>query len=444
MNEITHTNDVLQTYEFKDDYLTLFSEYYDAEPKTLESYIYALKCFRDYLLRKSITNPNRDTIREYRDDLQNKEYKPTTIHAYMNAIRRFFTFTEDLNLYPNIARNVRTPRIASDIHRKDALTINQARDLLNSFSRDTEESKRNYAIVLLGLVCGVRICEMARADIKDLANKGNYRVIYLHGKGHQEKDAFNKIPSYLDSAIRDYLSMRKPLSENEPLFSSVSDRNNGGRLTTRSISRIIKNALVKIGLDTERITPHSLRHFTATIIILLGGTLEETREVLRHANANTTLIYINENKRLSNDSELKIENALFNGAYWKEVYKEKRLNNMEHININLNNKDDIRLYIGTFKDVKIITEEDKKNAKAKLSEVNNVLEIMRKAKKDDAFYSDSYDLIKFYRDELKSTIITYETLTNKNFRIDTFIKYVKDHELTDEEMNRFSERVFSN
>ena len=128
----------------------------------------------------------------------------------------------------------------------------------------------------------------------------------------------------------------------------------------------------------------------------------------------------------------------------EKKYKEKRLNNMKHININLNNKDDIRLYIGTFKDVKIITEEDKKNAKAKLSEVNNVLEIMRKAKKDDAFYSDSYDLIKFYRDELKSTIITYETLTNKNFRIDTFIKYVKDHELTDEEMNRFSERVFSN
>jgi len=116
---------------------------------------------------------------------------------------------------------------------------------------------------------------------------------------------------------------------------------------------------------------------------------------------------------------------------------------MEHININLNNKDDIRLYIGTFKDVKIITEEDKKNAKAKLSEVNNVLEIMRKAKKDDAFYSDSYDLIKFYRDELKSTIITYETLTNKNFRIDTFIKYVKDHELTDEEMNSLSKRVFN-
>ena len=113
--------------------------------------------------------------------------------------------------------------------------------------------------------------------------------------------------------------MRGTYNANDPLFISISDRNNGERLTTHSISRIIKNALIKIGLDTDRITPHSLRHFTATINILLGGTLEETRELLRHVNANTTLIYINENKRLSNESETRIENALFN--YWERIRK---------------------------------------------------------------------------------------------------------------------------
>ena len=310
MNELSNINGLVSS-EMKTDYFNMFIDYYDAEPKTLESYSYALKCFSDYLIERNILSPTRDTIREYRDNLITDGKKPTTIHAYINAIKRFFEFTSDLNLYPNIARNIKTPKISNEIHRKDALTLNQAQDLINNFKRDTLESKRDYAITLLALVSGVRVCEIVRADIKDLSNKGNDRVIYIKGKGHTEKDLFNKIPSNLDRAIRDYLTMRKPLSENEPLFSSVSDRNNGQRLTTRSVSRIIKNALISVGLNSERITPHSLRHFTATENILLGGTLEETRELLRHANPNTTMIYINENMRLSNNSETRIENALF-------------------------------------------------------------------------------------------------------------------------------------
>lgn len=309
MNELTTQERAITTMDFNSDYLLSFTDYLDLSPKTQASYKGALKVFNDYLKVNNINAPIRQDIINYRESLINRGLKATTIHAYINAIRKVFEWLEYNGLYKDIAKNIKSPKIVNSIHRKDSLTIEQARELLNSFKRDTLESKRNYAIVLLALTCGLRCVEIVRADITDIRNMANNRVIFIMGKGHSEKDKYNKITPYCDSAIRDYL-VNRGASENEPLFTSLSDRNNGERLTTHSVSRIVKNALRKMGLDSERLTAHSLRHTTATLNILLGGSLEETQELLRHENPNTTMIYINETKRLNNDSELRLENAL--------------------------------------------------------------------------------------------------------------------------------------
>jgi integrase/recombinase XerC len=96
----------------------------------------------------------------------------------------------------------------------------------------------------------------------------------------------------------------------DPLFAGVGNRNAGGRLTTRSISGIEKGALVSAGLNSDRLTAHSLRHTAATLNLLNGGTLEETKQLLRHTNINTTLIYAHALERANNQSEARIEAAL--------------------------------------------------------------------------------------------------------------------------------------
>lgn len=296
--------------DFKTDYFLSFINYLDLSDTTIKSYKGALKVFSDYLSANNITKPTREDIIAYRTYLIDKGYKPTSIHSYINSVKEFFKWLDYSGLYKNIAINIKGIRISNSIHRKDSLTLDQAQDLLNYFKRDTLESKRDYALTLLALNNGFRTIEIARADINDLTNKNGYRVLYVRGKGHQEKDRTSKVSALLDNAIRDYLSMRKPLNESEPLFTSISDRNNGGRLTTRSIRRIIKNALRGIGLDSERLSAHSLRHTTATLNIMLGGTLEETQELLRHENPNTTMIYINETNESKNKSVYRLEKAL--------------------------------------------------------------------------------------------------------------------------------------
>ena len=95
------------------------------------------------------------------------------------------------------------------------------------------------------------------------------------------------------------------------VFSSISNRNNGGRMTTRSISRVAKNHLIEIDLKSDRLTAHSLRHTAATLNLLNGGTVEETKQLLGHANINTTLIYSHALERAKNDSENRIAKAIF-------------------------------------------------------------------------------------------------------------------------------------
>ena len=82
-------------------------------------------------------------------------------------------------------------------------------------------------------------------------------------------------------------------------------------MTTRSISRIAKEHMVECGIDDERHTAHSLRHTAATLNLLNGGSLEETKQLLNHKNVTTTMIYVQELERMKNQSENRIAAAVF-------------------------------------------------------------------------------------------------------------------------------------
>ncbi|OIL92423.1 integrase [Oenococcus oeni] len=111
--------------------------------------------------------------------------------------------------------------------------------------------------------------------------------------------------------MRAYLKVRGSVEDAAPLFASTSNNNEGGRMTTRSISGIAKSALRRAGFDSSRLTAHSLRHTAATLNLLNGGSLEETQQLLRHRNLNTTMVYLHHLKRAKNQSEARIGNAIF-------------------------------------------------------------------------------------------------------------------------------------
>lgn len=293
------------------DLYTRFIEYLDAKPNTLRTYKTSLKQFFIYLQENGITNPKRSDIIAYRDSLKEEKKKATTIQNYITAVKLFFQWAEVEGLYKDIAKHVKGAKISRD-HKKDYLTTGQLQEILKEIDRSTQAGKRDYALFLLMVTGGLRDIEVHRANIGDLRTLGDTAVLYIQGKGKDEKEDYIKVTTTTEKAVREYLNTRKPIVEEDPLFISHSNNSKGNRLSTRSISGIAKNCMIQAGYDSSRLTAHSLRHTAVTLSLIGGNTLQEVQQFARHQNISTTQIYAHNLERLDNKCENTIENAIFN------------------------------------------------------------------------------------------------------------------------------------
>lgn len=234
--------------------------------------------------------------------LLDKKLSALSVGSYLTSLRKFYEWAEAFKVYPNIAKGIKTPKRKQEFV-KQHLSEAKSGELLDHFK---EISLRDYAIVSLALRTGLRTIEIVRANVGDIILRGDRRVLRVWGKGHDSADNFVVLTEKAYEPIKDYLATRPKAKANEPLFSSDSHRNSGERLTTRTISGLIKNGLKAIGLDSREYTAHSLRHTTAVTILRKGGSLLDAQRVLRHTNPNTTQIYIKsieEEDRLRNPAE---------------------------------------------------------------------------------------------------------------------------------------------
>lgn len=310
MNELNNfnQNNVIESKRIDNTLLKRFLEYLDASEKTVQTYTRALRQFFKFLYENNITQPQRTDVLAFRDNLKDKGRKPTTIKSYIVAVRLFFQWTNQEGLYPNIAEKIKGAKL-DQAHKKDYLTVDQIKDVLTNIDTSTLTGARDYAIIVLMVTGGLRTIEVSRADMDDMRNVGNSPALYIQGKGREEKTEYVKLPLQVFKAIGRYREMLE--KQYDVLFVSTSNNNKGQRLTTRSISGIVKKRLKEAGYTSNRLTAHSLRHTAGTLNLMNGGTLEETQQLLRHSNINTTMIYLHHLERENNQSEKRIADALF-------------------------------------------------------------------------------------------------------------------------------------
>ena len=287
-----------------------FISYLDASPKTIETYTKALRQFFNYIGVHGIRKPQREDVLAFRDDLKASGLKPTTVQNYITATRIFFKWTAQEGLYPNIAEHVKGAKLDKN-HKKDYLTSRQAKEVLAGVQTDSEEGLRNYAILSLMVTGGLRTIEVSRADVEDLRTVGESTVLYIQGKGREEKTEYIKISAPVEKAIRSYLKVRENVEEGQPLFTSTSNNSKGKRITTRTVSGVVKTALRNAGYDSTRLTAHSLRHTAITLALLAGREITEVQQFARHANLNTTMIYNHALDQAKNGCSDAISSAIF-------------------------------------------------------------------------------------------------------------------------------------
>lgn len=297
----------------------------DAKETTRKTYRKGIDYFFRWIL---MTSRNLGTmmppdIIAYKDYLTESGHSVPTINLYLSIVRKFYRWTKNTGLYPNIADSVSSIKADKSKFRKMHLESEQGAALIETVSTpktitghgvrakmlsDIEAviAKRNHALVNLMLRTGLRTIEVSRADIGDIKTRRNRTVLYVWGKGHSEKDNFVILTEEAFNPIREYLKCRKGADDTEPLFVCEGYESKGRRLSTRRIQAICKEALKEIGLTGHEYSAHSLRHTTGTEILKNGGSMFDVQNVLRHSTPATSQLYVNtiiEEKRLDDAGE---------------------------------------------------------------------------------------------------------------------------------------------
>lgn len=298
-----------------------FIAFLDVAPRTVQTYSGSLRQFIKWLKAHQIEQPTRADVLAYRDELRQR-VKPATVQSYIAAVRLFFQWTATAGIYPNIADHVKGAKIEPG-HKKDYLGAAQIKAVLRSIDTGTARGKRDYALFALMVTGGLRDIEASRANIEDLRQRSGQTVLYLQGKGREERTEYIKVVPEVEQALREYLKTRQQPSGKAPLFVSLSNNSRGQRLSARSISGLIKKRLVSAGYNSDRLTAHSLRHSAVTLSLLGGLPLEEVQQFARHRNLSTTQIYAHNLSREQNRSEDTISAAIFSRTPAKRQHSKK-------------------------------------------------------------------------------------------------------------------------
>ena len=199
----------------------------------------------------------------------------------LSAIKSFFKYltVRTKQLAENPVTDLEYPKLRKSLPKY--LTLEQSAALLKAVSGPNE--KRDYAILMIFLNCGIRRSELVNLNLTDVYDD-RLRVV---GKGNKERIVY--FGAVCRKAIDDYLPERnkKILSDNRALFGS---RDNN-RISVTAVHRLIKKYLLMAGLDANQFSAHKLRHTAATMMLSGGVDVRTVQEVLGHENLNTTQIY---------------------------------------------------------------------------------------------------------------------------------------------------------
>ena len=228
---------------------------------------------------------NGRTLRRFLVELEDRELAPSTVQRKLSSVRALFRFLQRegaIDQHPATGlRRRRAPRLLPG-----CLELSEVEALLEAPDRTTTAGRRDRAILEVMYSAGTRAAETVGLDRGDLDLAGG--TARVRGKGRKERLA--ALGSHALGALREYLSdPARPRPAREAV-NAVFLNNRGGRLSTRSLGRIVDKHALAAGIH-RRATPHTLRHSFATHLLDRGADPRAVQELLGHAHLVTTQIY---------------------------------------------------------------------------------------------------------------------------------------------------------
>ena len=274
-----------------DDFLRHLRER-NASPHTIKAYTGDLDAFAGYIGAREWKTIDHIAIRGFLSHLYEKGLGKTSVARALAAVRSLYRWlAQEGVVEQNPAKLVSTPRLAKKLPRVP--TIEEVNSVLDGKMPEVASfPERDRLLLELLYGCGIRNSELVGINLDDI--RISNEAILIRGKGKKER--YVPFGGSAREALTNYLPWRQHLlaTLNRDALKKISPalllNQRGGRLTTRSVGRIVKRIAVAKGLSPD-VHPHTLRHAFGTHMLEEGADLRAIQELLGHERLATTQRY---------------------------------------------------------------------------------------------------------------------------------------------------------
>jgi integrase/recombinase XerC len=259
----------------------------NASLHTIKAYTGDLDNFSAYLGARNWRSIDHLTIRGFLSCLYEKGLSKTSVARALAAVRSFYKWlAQEGVVEQNPAALVSTPKLPKKLPRVP--TIEEMNTVLDGQMPEVASfPERDQTLFELLYGCGIRNSELIGINLDDI--RLSSEAILIRGKGKKER--YVPFGDSVKAALANYLPVRQQmLGARKKNTSALLINQRGGRLTTRSVGRIIKKIAIAKGLSPD-VHPHTLRHAFGTHMLEEGADLRSIQEMLGHERLSTTQRY---------------------------------------------------------------------------------------------------------------------------------------------------------
>ena len=259
----------------------------NASAHTIKAYTGDLREFCLYIGPREWSTIDHLAIRGFLSHLYEKGLGKTSVARSLAAVRSLYRWlAQEGVVEQNPASLVSTPKLPKKLPRVP--TIEEMNTVLDGEMPEVASfPERDHLMLELLYGCGIRNSELISINLEDISLSAE--AILIRGKGKKER--YVPFGDSVKSALALYLPKRhQVLIGKKGHLSALLVNQRGGRLTTRSVGRIIKKIAVAKGLSPD-VHPHTLRHAFGTHLLEEGADLRAIQEMLGHERLSTTQRY---------------------------------------------------------------------------------------------------------------------------------------------------------
>jgi len=254
---------------------------------TIKAYKQDLGTFVRYIGSREWKQIDHITIRGFLSSQYDKGLGKTSVARSLAAVRSLYRWLAQEGIVEqNPAALVATPKLPKKLPRVP--TLEEMNSVLDGEMPEVASfPERDRLMLELLYGCGIRNSELVGINVDDI--RPSAEAVLIRGKGKKER--YVPFGDAVKAALASYLPARQlVLSEFRKNTPALLINQRGGRLTTRSVGRIIKKIAVAKGLSAD-VHPHTLRHAFGTHMLEEGADLRAIQEMLGHERLSTTQRY---------------------------------------------------------------------------------------------------------------------------------------------------------